>query len=148
MKLDEVLSTAGKNKRRRRVGRGVGSGRGKTSGRGHKGYRARSGRTRLLGFEGGQNPMLARIPKRGFSNALFRKDYQIVNVALLEERFEDGSRIDGPALQAARLIQDAAKPVKVLGNGELKKKLTVVAAKFSASAAEKITKAGGSVEQA
>ena len=147
MKLDEVLSTAGKNKRRRRVGRGVGSGRGKTSGRGHKGYRARSGRTSLLGFEGGQNPMLARIPKRGFSNALFRKDYQIVNVALLEERFEDGSRVDAPALQAARLIQDAAKPVKVLGNGELKKKLTVVASKFSASAAEKITKAGGSVEQ-
>lgn len=146
MKLDEILSIAGKNKRRRRVGRGVGSGRGKTSGRGHKGYRARSGRTRLLGFEGGQNPMLARIPKRGFSNALFRKDYQIVNVALLE-RFEDGARVDGQALQAARMIQDAAKPVKVLGNGELKKKLTVVASKFSASAAEKITKAGGSVEQ-
>ena len=146
MKLDEVLSTAGKNKRRRRVGRGVGSGRGKTSGRGHKGYRSRSGRTRLLGFEGGQNPMLARIPKRGFSNARFRKDYQIVNVASLE-MFEDGSRVDGQTLQAARLIQDAAKPVKVLGNGELKKKLTVVAAKFSASAAEKITTAGGSVEQ-
>jgi large subunit ribosomal protein L15 len=147
MKLDEVLKTAGKNKRRRRVGRGIGSGRGKTSGRGHKGYRARSGRSRLLGFEGGQNPMLARIPKRGFSNARFRKDYQIVNVALLEERFEDGSRVDAQALQAARLIQDAAKRVKVLGNGELKKKLTVVASKFSASAAEKITKAGGSVEQ-
>ncbi len=146
MKLDEVFSIAGKNKRRRRVGRGVGSGRGKTSGRGHKGYRARSGRTSLLGFEGGQNPMLARIPKRGFSNARFRKDYQIVNVALLE-MFEDGSRIDGQTLQAARMIQDANKPVKVLGNGELKKKLTVVAAKFSASAAEKITKAGGSVEQ-
>lgn len=147
MKLDEVLSTAGKNKRRRRVGRGVGSGRGKTSGRGHKGYGARSGTNSLLGFEGGQNPMLARIPKRGFSNARFRKDYQTVNVALLE-RFEDGARVDGQALAAARLIQDAAKPVKILGNGELKKKLTVVAAKFSASAAEKITKAGGTVEQA
>ncbi len=146
MKLDDILSAAGKNKRRRRVGRGVGSGRGKTSGRGHKGYHARSGTTRILGFEGGQNPMLARIPKRGFSNARFRKDYQIVNVALLE-KFEDGSRIDAQTLQAARMIQDAAKPVKVLGNGELKKKLTVVASKFSASATEKITKAGGSVEQ-
>lgn len=147
MKLDEVLSTAGKNKRRKRVGRGVGSGRGKTSGRGHKGYGARSGSGSLLGFEGGQNPMLARIPKRGFSNARFRKDYQTVNVALLEG-FENGARVDGRALEAARLIQDAAKPVKILGNGELKKKLTVVASKFSASAAEKITKAGGSVEQA
>ncbi|MBL7133345.1 MAG: 50S ribosomal protein L15 [Phycisphaerae bacterium] len=147
MKLDEVLSTAGKYKRRKRVGRGVGSGRGKTSGRGHKGYGARSGSRSLLGFEGGQNPMLSRIPKRGFSNVRFRKDYQTVNVALLE-RFEDGARVDGRALEAARLIQDAAKPVKILGNGELKKKLTVVASKFSASAAEKITKAGGSVEQA
>ena len=146
MKLDEVLSTAGKNKRRKRVGRGVGSGRGKTSGRGHKGYGARSGSGSLLGFEGGQNPMLSRIPKRGFSNGRFRRDYQTVNVALLE-RFENGARVDGRALEAARLIQDAAKPVKILGNGELKKKLTVVASKFSASAAEKITKAGGSVEQ-
>jgi len=147
MKLDEVLSAGGKSKPRKRVGRGIGSGHGKTSGRGHKGYRARSGRSRLLGFEGGQNPMLSRIPKRGFTNALFRKDYQIVNVASLET-FKDGARVDGMVLQDARLIEDAVKPVKVLGSGELTKKLTVVASRFSAAAAEKITKAGGTVEQA
>ena len=145
MKLDEVLSAGGKSHPRKRVGRGIGSGHGKTSGRGHKGYRARSGRSRLLGFEGGQNPMLSRIPKRGFTNAHFRKDYQIVNVASLET-FKDGARVDGKVLQDARLIEDAVKPVKVLGSGELTKKLTVVASRFSAAAAEKITSAGGTVE--
>ncbi len=147
MKLDDILSAAGAKKPRKRIGRGNGSGHGKTSGRGHKGYGSRSGSGKRLGHEGGQNPVLARIPKRGFSNANFRKEYQVVNVASLE-RFDDGQKIDGEALKSARLIEDAAKPVKVLGSGELSKKLNVVAAKFSATATEKITKAGGSVEQA
>ncbi len=148
MKLEEVMQQAGKAKRRKRVGRGIGSGMGKTSGRGHKGYGSRAGSTSLFGYEGGQTPTLSRIPKRGFNNANFRTVYQTVNVSSLEQRFEADQRVDAEALAAARLIQDAGKPVKVLGNGELKKKLTVVAAKFSKSAAEKITQAGGTVEQA
>ena len=147
MKLDEVLTAAGKRKRRRRVGRGTGSGRGKTCGRGHKGYGARSGAKRRRGYEGGQTPALARIPKRGFSNAPFRTEYQIVNVASLE-RFEDGARVDPAEMARVRLIPDPEKPVKVLGNGGLSKQLTVVAWKFSASAAAKIARAGGTAEQA
>ena len=147
MKLDEILSRAGRYKRRKRVGRGIGSGHGKTSGRGHKGLGARAGSGKRLGYEGGQNPILSRIPQRGFSNVKFRKEFQIVNVAALE-KFDDGSKVDAAALAAARLIDDARKPVKVLGSGELTKKLTVAASKFSASAAEKIAKAGGRVEQA
>lgn len=146
MNLDEILAAAGKHKPSRRVGRGIGSGHGKTSGRGHKGRNSRAGSGQRLAYEGGQNPTLMRIPKRGFNNANFRKEYQIVNVASLE-RFEAGSRIDAGALQQARLIDDADKPVKILGQGELGSKLTVVANKFSASAVEKITKAGGSVEE-
>jgi len=145
MKLDEILQAAGKDTRRRRVGRGTGSGRGKTSGRGHKGYGARSGAKRRPGYEGGQNPVLFRIPKRGFSNVRFRKGYQIVNVGELG-RFEQGRRVDAAALREARLIADEELPVKVLGDGELDRKLTVVADKFSAVAAEKIEKAGGSTE--
>jgi large subunit ribosomal protein L15 len=145
MTLDEILRAAGRRKARKRVGRGIGSGRGKTCGRGHKGYGARAGANTQLGFEGGQTPAISRLPKRGFSNARFRKTHQIVNVSALE-RFEDGSRVDAAALAAARLIHDADKPVRILGNGELTKKLTVVAAGFSASAAEKIKKAGGTTE--
>ena len=148
MRLDEILQTAGRHKRRKRLGRGNGSGHGKTSGRGHRGYHQRAGSGKLAGFEGGQNPMLARIPQRGFNNANFRKDYQIVNVATLEERFEAGSRVDAAALVAARLIDDPAKPVKVLGRGELTKRLTVAVSKLSRSAAEKIVQAGGTVEEA
>lgn len=147
MKLDEILSKAGKHKSRKRIGRGTGSGKGKTSGRGHKGYNSRAGARQRLGYEGGGIGTLARIPQRGFNNANFRKEYQIVNVASLDA-FDDGARVDGPALKQARLVEDAAKPVKVLGNGEIGKKLTVVAAKFSASAAKKIADAGGTIEQA
>ena len=147
MKLEDILSAAGKNKRRKRVGRGIGSGHGKTSGRGHKGYGSRSGSKRRLGYEGGQNPTLARIPKRGFNNANFRKEFQVVNVASLEANFDDGATVDVAALKAASLIGDAMLPVKILGNGEIAKKLTVVASKFSASAKEKIAGAGGSVEE-
>lgn len=146
MKLDDILSAAGRYKRRKRIGRGTGSGRGKTSGRGHKGYGARAGAKDRAGYEGGQTPMLSRIPKRGFNNANFRREFQIVNLGALEEAFDDGARVDAEALEKAKLIDDAQKAVKVLGHGELKKKLTVVANKFSASAAEKIARAGGTTE--
>lgn len=147
MNLNEILSAAGKNKRSKRVGRGTGSGHGKTSCRGHKGYGARSGAKKRLGYEGGQTPMLSRIPKRGFNNANFRKEYQVVNVATLEEKFEDGERVDAESLAAAKLINDLDMPIKVLGDGKIDKKLTVAASKFSATAKEKITKAGGTVEE-
>jgi len=148
MKLDEILTKAGKYKNRKRIGRGDGSGQGCTSGRGHKGYGARSGNSWRIGYAGGQNPLLARIPKRGFNNANFRKSYQVVNLDVLQERFEDGQRVDAESLTAKQVISDAAKPIKILGNGELSKKLTVAVNKVSASAGEKIAKAGGSVEQA
>ena len=147
MNLDEILSAAGKYKARKRIGRGNGSGHGGTAGRGHKGYGQRSGSRMLFGFEGGQNPVLARIPQRGFNNANFRKEYQIVNVASLE-RFDAGTRVDPAALAEARIIDDPTKPVKILGKGDLSKGLTVAASKFSASAAEKIKAAGGTVEEA
>lgn len=146
MKLDEILSAAGKRKPRKRLGRGRGSGQGATSGRGNKGYHSRAGSNRSLGFEGGQNPMLKRIPKRGFNNANFRTEYEVINLACLQERFDDGARVDAAALAEARLVSDANGLVKILGNGELTKKLTVAANKFSKSAAEKIAQAGGSVE--
>lgn len=146
MKLDDILSAAGKYKRRKRIGRGTGSGVGKTSGRGHKGYGSRSGAKSRAGYEGGQTPMLSRIPKRGFNNANFRKEFQIVNLSALEEMFDDGARVDAETLQQAKLIDAADKAVKILGDGELKKKMTVVANKFSAKASEQITQAGGTVE--
>ncbi len=148
MRLDEILSAAGKYKKRKRVGRGIGSGMGKTSGRGHKGYGSRAGAKRRLGYEGGQTPMISRIPKRGFNNVNFAKEVQVVNISALEEKFEDGARVDGEALKAAKLIDDPKKIIKILGDGDLKKKFTVVASRFSASAREKIAQAGGSVEEA
>jgi large subunit ribosomal protein L15 len=147
MNRDEILSAEGARKPRKRVGRGSGSGHGKTSGRGHKGYNSRAGNSRRLGYEGGQNPVLARIPQRGFNNYNFRREFQIVNLADLAD-FEDGARVDFDALASAGLIDPAGSPVKVLGDGELGKKLTVVASKFSASAAKKIADAGGATEQA
>ena len=146
MRLDEILHSAGKYKLRRRVGRGTGSGQGKTAGRGTKGFYSRSGAARRLGYEGGQTPIAFRIPKRGFSNANFEVVYQVVNVADLET-FEAGARVDAAALHQIGLIAKAAEPVKILGTGALTKKLTVVANKFSASAAEKIAEAGGTIEQ-
>jgi len=145
MKLGEILKEAGRNKRRKRIGRGNGSGHGKTCCRGHKGRGQRSGIGKRMGYEGGQNPAVARLPKRGFSNVNFSKDYQIVNVGDLD-CFDDDTRIDARILQAAGLVEDAAKMVKVLGNGELKTKLTAVASKFSTGASEKISTAGGTVE--
>ena len=146
MSLDDILSSAGRTRSSRRRGRGTGSGRGKTCGRGHKGMGSRSGSVRRLGYQGGTNPALYRIPKRGFNNANFRVEYQIVNLAEIEARFEDGSRVDAPSLVQAGVINDTDKPVKVLANGELTKKITVAVAKCSAAAAEKIAKAGGTVE--
>jgi large subunit ribosomal protein L15 len=146
MKLDEILSAAGKNKGRKRLGRGDGSGLGKTSGRGHKGYGQRSGAKKRMGYEGGQASYISRIPKRGFNNKNFKTVYQVVNVATLEDRFDDGATVDAESLVAAGLIDNTNDPVKILGNGELKKKLTVKAEKLSASAKEKIEGAGGSVE--
>ena len=145
MKLDEILHSVGKRRGRKRLGRGIGSGLGKTCGRGHKGAGARAGSTSGWGAEGGQTPALSRIPKRGFSNYNFRKEFQIVNVGLLE-RFKSGSRVDSAVLADAGLIGNAAGAVKILGNGELTKKLTVVASKASASAVAKISQAGGTFE--
>ena len=147
MRLDDILNDAGSNRSSKRRGRGTGSGRGKTSGRGHKGRGARSGVGKRLGYEGGSNPALYRIPKRGFNNANFRKEYQIVNLAEIEGRFDDAARVDAAALVQAGIIKDADKPVKVLAGGELTKKVTVAVAKCSASAAQKIVKAGGTVEE-
>jgi large subunit ribosomal protein L15 len=149
MKLDEILSLAGKYKTKKRLGRGTGSGQGKTAGRGTKGAGARAGWGKRLGSEGGQNAVYARLPKRGFSNAIFRVDYQVVNVGTLQEndKIVDGATLDAAALAAVGLIEDIRQPIKILGNGELKKKLTVKADKFSASATAKITQAGGTVEQ-
>ena len=147
MKLEEILTTAGGHKRRTRVGRGDGSGKGKTCGRGHKGYGSRSGAKRRLGYEGGQTPALARLPKIGFNNARFRKEYQCVNIDALEKIFDDGSAVDAAALAEAGLIRSATGPVKILGRGEIKKKLTVTANAFSETAKEKIAKAGGEARE-
>lgn len=147
MRIDDILQKAGKYPNRKRIGRGTGSGKGKTSGRGTKGRGARTGKTTRYGYEGGQNTIIGRSPKRGFNNFNFRTEYQVVNVSDLE-RFEAGSTVDAVVLNKANLIGDAKSPVKILGTGELSKSLTVVAGKFSASAAEKIAKAGGTIQTA
>jgi len=141
--ISDITSKAHRNKSRKRVGRGIGSGHGKTSTKGHKGMGQHSagGARRLT--EGGQMPLFRRIPKRGFSNAQFRTEYQVVNVVDLAEAFENGATVTPAALEAAGLIRDARKPVKILGTGELGKKLDVQANKFSETAAKKIADAGG-----
>jgi large subunit ribosomal protein L15 len=125
---------------------GLGSGKGKTAGKGHKGQKARAGHSVSLNFEGGQMPISRRIPKRGFSNFRHATTYQTVNVKELDERFETGATVSVGELYAARLIASAAKPVKVLGDGDLGKAITVKAEAFSASAREKIVSAGGKAE--
>lgn len=146
MRLDDILSAAGRSKSRRRRGRGKGSGAGKTCGRGHKGYGQRSGNKARYGREGGQNPALFRIPKRGFKNTKFRTAYQVVNVADLE-LFQDGDRVDRQALAKLGLVRPDGEPVKILGDGRINRKLTVAVDAFSASAEKKIVEAGGSVER-
>jgi len=150
MMIHEITSVVGKNKRRKRVGRGMSSGHGKTCGRGHKGAGSRSGFGGSIraSREGGQMPLFRRIPKRGFSNARFRKDYSIVNINALDARFEDGAEVNAEMLVKVGLVRDPKKPVKVLGFGETKKKFNVTAAKFSEAAKQKITDAGGSVNEA
>ena len=143
MKLGE-LKPAVEKKTRRRVGRGMGSGLGKTSGKGHKGQKARSGGGVRRGFEGGQTPLFRRMPKRGFSN-VNAKEYALVNLDQLNV-FEDGTEVTPVVLKEAGIVRAEKSGVKVLGNGELTKKLTVKAAKFSKSAEAAITAKGGSVE--
>ncbi len=145
MKLHDMAPAQGAKKESRRLGRGIGSGLGKTSGKGHKGQWARSGGGVRPGFEGGQMPLVRRIPKRGFNN-YFKKQYSIVNVCDLE-KFNDGDVIDAAVLLGEGVLSKVeAYGVKVLGKGELTKKLTVRANKFTKSAAEAIEKAGGKVE--
>lgn len=144
MKLHELKPAEGSRQERNRVGRGSSSGNGKTSGRGQKGQKSRSGGGVRLGFEGGQTPLFMRLPKRGFTN-INRKDYAIVNLDVLN-RFEDGAEVTPTTLIEAGIVKDAKSGIKILGNGELTKKLTVKAAKFSKSAQTAIEAAGGSVE--
>jgi len=138
----EITSIAGKHKRRRRVGRGTGSGHGKTCGRGHKGSGSRAGSTSVSLYEGGQMPLFRRIPKRGFNNYKFAKRCEIVNVYQLE-RFEDGASIGIEQLSSAGLIDSIKSRVKILGKGDLTKKLQVTAHKFSKNAEQKIAASGG-----
>ena len=146
MKLNELRPAEGSVQERYRKGRGPGSGNGKTAGKGHKGQNARSGGGVRPGFEGGQFPIYRQLPKRGFNNKRFATVYATINVSDLN-RFEDGAIVDIEALLAARVIRKAQDGLKVLGNGEITKKLTVKAAKFSAAAKEKIEAAGGSCEE-
>ena len=144
MKLHELQPAAGSTSATKRLGRGVGSGLGKTSGKGHKGAKARSGGGKRPGFEGGQMPMYRRIPKRGFHNP-FRVEYATINVGRLEI-FENGTVVTAETLKEAGLISKVMDGVKILGNGELTKKLTVEAAKFTESAKQKIEAVGGKAE--
>ena len=145
MKLHELSPAEGSVKEGFRKGRGAGSGNGKTAGKGHKGQNARSGGGVRPGFEGGQLPLYRKLPKRGFNNSRFAKQYTEVNVQLLN-RFNDGDVVDSAALLAMGIVKVVVDGIKVLGEGELTKKLTVKAAVFSASAKEKIEAVGGKTE--
>ncbi len=144
MKLHELKSPQGAKKKAKRVGRGMSSGHGKTAGRGHKGQKARSGGGVRPGFEGGQMPLQRRIPKRGFTN-IFKKEYSLVNLERLN-MFEEGTLVNPELLVQAGIIKKAGEQVKVLGDGEISKALTVRAHKFSKTAAERIQAAGGKAE--
>lgn len=144
MKLNELKYTEGARKKGIRVGRGIASGMGKTSRRGHNGQNSRSGGGVRLGFEGGQMPLARRLPKFGFTN-FTRKEYAVVNIQDLN-RFEDGAVVTPVTLKEAGLVNKEYSGVKILGNGELERKLTVTAHKFSATAKEAIEKVGGKVE--
>ncbi|QKG85578.1 50S ribosomal protein L15 [Kroppenstedtia pulmonis] len=144
MKLHELKPAAGSRKERKRLGRGAGSGHGKTAGKGHKGQKARSGGGVRPGFEGGQNPLYRRLPKRGFTN-INRKEYAVINLDVLN-RFEEGTVVTPELLKEAGVVKNMKDGLKVLANGELNVKLTVKAHKFSSAAAEKIANAGGTTE--
>jgi len=143
MNLADVRAAYIPRTKRKRVGRGTGSGVGKTAGRGVKGQQSRSGGGTPPGFEGGQMPLYRRLPKRGFNNSKFRTVYAIVNVGQLEGAFEDGATVDSGSIREARLVNAKTGPIKVLGGGELTKKLNITADRFSESAKRKIEAAGG-----
>lgn len=145
MRLHDLKPRPGAKHRRKRLGQGESSGHGKTSGRGGKGQSARSGGSRRIGFEGGQMPLIRRIPKRGFNNTAFTVDYIPVNLESLNQ-FEDGASVDETVLRAAGLANGPGAGIKILGRGEITKKLTVTASRFSASAKSKIEAAGGTCE--
>lgn len=142
MELHSIPSAGGAKKRKKRLGSGPGSGLGKTCGKGHKGQLARSGCSIRLGFEGGQMPLYRKLPRRGFSNFLFKTVYQVVNVEDLD-RFDSGSHVDAKALSSMGLVRDPLAPVKLLAKGDLSKKLTVEVDSFSDSAKHKVESVGG-----
>ena len=144
MKLNQLTATPGSTKERKRIGRGYCSGTGKTAGKGHKGQKARAGRGQRPGFEGGQMPLQRRVPKRGFNN-IFAKEIVSLNVGTLNQ-FEDGAVVDAAALVETGILRKSCDGVKILANGELKKKLTVKATAFSEAAKAKIEAAGGKAE--
>jgi large subunit ribosomal protein L15 len=144
LSLSNLSPQKGSTKQRKRLGRGPGTGHGKTAGRGHKGFKARSGSGIKLGFEGGQMPLQRRLPKRGFNN-VFRKEYAVVNVKELD-RFADGTKVDRQVLVAAGLIRATDNFVKILGDGELTKKIIVAVDRISETARRKIENAGGTIE--
>ena len=145
MDLNNLKPKKGAKHSRKRVGRGPGSGHGKTSSRGEKGQKSRSGYSQRIGFEGGQMPLVRRLPKRGFTN-IFKKDYAVVNVSDLD-RFDAGATVDEAMLRKAGLVKGRNDGIKILGDGKLSKKLTVSAHKFSASARKQIEAAGGTVQE-
>ena len=145
MNLHELKATPGSRSSRKRIGRGPGSGTGETAGRGENGQKSRSGGKIRLGFEGGQNPLYRRLPKRGFSNAPFKKEYATVSVSDLN-RFNDGDVITNELLIETKVVKQVKDGIKILGNGELTKKLSVKVDKCSQGALDKITNAGGSFE--
>ena len=145
MKLHELSPATGSKKEVKRIGRGAGSGQGKTAGKGHKGQKARAGRGMRPGFEGGQMPLQRRVPKRGFVN-IFGKEFSIVNVSALDQSFEDGAVVDIDALIEKGLVKKVLDGVKILGNGEISKKLTVQVNAYSEAAKQKIEAAGGKAE--
>jgi large subunit ribosomal protein L15 len=145
MSLNNIRPPKGAKHPKKRLGRGYGSGHGKTASRGHKGAKSRSGHRFKRGFEGGQMPLHRRVPKRGFHNP-FRIEYAVVNLDMLGEVFDAGSAVTPDLLRERGLVRDSRARIKVLGRGDLKKKLTVQAHKFSGTAAEKIAAAGGTTE--
>jgi large subunit ribosomal protein L15 len=145
MRLHTLSPNPGAKHRRKRLGQGESSGKGKTSGKGHKGQKARSGGSVRLGFEGGQMPIIRRLPKRGFNNTAFKNVFGIVNLDDLERKFADGASVNEAALRESGLIRGKIDGVKVLGRGELSKKLALEVDLITASAREKIEKAGGTI---
>jgi len=147
MMIHEITEKVGAHKSSRRLGRGQGSGRGKTSGRGHKGAKSRAGWTSRPAYEGGQTPFARKFPKRGFSNAGFRHDFHIVNLKAIDTWFAAGETVDLESLVRKGLVPDTELPLKVLAQGELTKKVKIVASRCSAAAKAKIEKAGASLEE-